>query len=80
MWLLKHNNVSTNIGKKIFSLLNKHFPKAHKLHKLFDRNNVKVSYSSLPNFKSVINGHNEIYYVSKKNLLRAIAGRKHHAC
>ena len=30
----------------------------HQLHKFFNRNNVKVSYSSLPNFKSVINGHN----------------------
>ena len=52
-------NVSTNIGKKFFSLLGKHFPKTHQLHKLFNRNNVKISYSSLPNFKSVINGHNE---------------------
>ena len=52
-------NVSTNIGKKSFSLLGKHFPKTHQLHKLFNRNNVKVSYSSLPNFKSVINGHNK---------------------
>ena len=41
-------NVSTNIGKKFFSLLGKHFPKTHQLHKLFNRNNVKVSYSSLP--------------------------------
>ena len=52
-------NVSTNIGKKFFSLLGKHFPKTHQLHKLFNRNNVKVSYSSLPTFKSVINGHNK---------------------
>ena len=52
-------NVSTNIGKKFFSLLGKHFPKTHQLHKLFNRNNVKVSYSSLLNFKSVINGHNK---------------------
>ena len=33
--------------------------KTHKLHKLLNRNNVKVSYSSLPDFKSVINGHNK---------------------
>ena len=52
-------NVSTNIGKKFFSLLGKHFPKTHQLHKLFNRNNVKVSYSSLPNFKSVINVNNK---------------------
>ena len=52
-------NVSTNIGKNFFSLSGKHFPKTHQLHKLFNRNNVKVSYSSLPNFKSLINGHNK---------------------
>ena len=52
-------NVSTNIGKKFFSLLGKHFPKTHRLHKLFNHNNIKVSYSSLPNFKSVIKGHNK---------------------
>ena len=40
-------NVSTNIGKKFFTLLGKHFPKTHRLHKLFNPNNVKVSYSSL---------------------------------
>ena len=52
-------NVSTNIGKKFFNLLGNHFPKTYQLQKLFNRNNVKVSYSSLPNFKSVINGHNK---------------------
>ena len=31
----------------------------HHLHKLFNRNNVKVSYSFLPYFKSVTNGHNK---------------------
>ena len=56
-------NVSTNIGKRFFQLLDKHFPKTHKFHKLFNRNNVKVSYSSLPNFKSIVNAHN-------KNILR----------
>ena len=54
-----NRSVSTDIGKKFFSLLGKHFPKAHQLHKLFNHNNVKVSYISLPNFKSVINGHNK---------------------
>ena len=47
------------MGIKFFSLLGKHFPKTHQLHKLFNRNNVKVTYSSLPNFKSKINGHNK---------------------
>ena len=52
-------NVSTNIGKKFFSLLGKHFPKTHQLHQFFNRNNVKVNYCSLPNCKSLINGHNK---------------------
>ena len=55
-------NVSTNIGKKFFTLLGKHFPKTHRLHKLFNPNNVKVSYSSLSNFKSVITGYNKNIY------------------
>ena len=52
-------NISTNISRELFSLLGKHFSETHQLHKLFNRNNVKVSYSSLPNFKSVINGYNK---------------------
>ena len=52
-------NVSTNIGKKFLLLLDKHFPTAHKLSKVFNRNNVKVSYSSMPNFASIINCHNK---------------------
>ena len=52
-------NVSTHINKKFFSLLGKHFAKTRQLHKLVNRNNVNVNYSSLPNFKSVINGHNK---------------------
>ena len=52
-------NVSRNIGKNFFSLLAKHPPKTHHLHKLFNRNNLKASYNPLRNFKSVINGHNK---------------------
>ena len=37
--------------------MGKHFPKTHQLHKFFDRNNIKISYSSLRNFKRVMNGH-----------------------
>ena len=40
------------------NLIDKHFPTRHKLHKLFNRNNVKISYSCLPNIKSIINSHN----------------------
>ena len=47
------------------SLIDKHFPPHHKLHKLFNRNNVKISYSCLPNIKSIINAHNrKVLYAS----------------
>ena len=50
------SNVTTNIDNKFLQILDKHFPKSHKL---FNRNNVKVSYSSLPNFARIINSHNK---------------------
>ena len=52
------SNVSTNTGKIFFSNSRFNFPKLHKLYKIFNRNNVKISYSSTPNFASVINLHN----------------------
>ena len=39
------------ILEKILSLMGKHFPKTHNLHKLVNNNDMKVSYSSLLNFK-----------------------------
>ncbi|PIK41358.1 hypothetical protein BSL78_21790 [Apostichopus japonicus] len=53
------NNVATNIGGTFLKLINKHFPKTSKLHKIFNRNTVKVSYSCMPNIASIIKGHNK---------------------
>ena len=43
---------------KYCNLVEKHFPREHKFHKTFNRNNIKVSYSCMPNIKSAINSHN----------------------
>ena len=51
-------NLKTNVAKKFLTLLDKCFPKSHKFHKLFNRNNVKVSYSCLPNISNIITSHN----------------------
>ena len=51
-------NVKTNIGKTFLKLLDKHFLKTNKFHKIFNRNNVKVSYSCLPNFANMIKSLN----------------------
>ena len=46
-----------DIGEKFLSLLGKHFPRTYQIHKLVNRNNAKIGYSSLRNFKRVINRH-----------------------
>ena len=48
-----------NIGKIFFKLLNKHFPVNNSLHKVFNRNTVKLSYSYTRNISSVISSHNK---------------------
>jgi len=52
-------NVQTNVGKIVLKLVKKHFPKNHMLHKLFNKNTVKVSYSCMPNIATIISGHNK---------------------
>ena len=61
--------VSTPIGKKFLSLLDKHFPNTHKFHKIFNRNTVKVSYSCIPNLLASINAHNKAILNAKTPLL-----------
>ena len=51
-------NVATNIGKEFFNLLQTHFPKQHPLHRLFNRNTVKLSYSCTMNLDNIVKAHN----------------------
>ena len=51
-------NVKTNIGKVFLKLVRKHFPRSHKLSKIFNLNTIKISYSSMPNVKNLIKQHN----------------------
>ena len=52
-------NVSTNIGHRFLALVDKHFPKDHKLRKIFNRNTIKISYSCMNNTKQVIYNYNK---------------------
>lgn len=52
-------NVATNVGKKFLSLLDKCFPCDHPLHKILNRNTIKVSYSCMPNMQQIISNHNK---------------------
>ena len=51
-------NVQTNVAKSFLRLIDKHFPKSHKLYKIFNRNNLKVSYSCTTNMANIIKNHN----------------------
>ena len=50
-----NEEVSNNIIKEFFTLLNKHFPSSNRYQKIFNKINIKLSYSCLPNVKSLIN-------------------------
>ena len=52
-------NVETNVAKYFLNLIDKHFPINHKFRKLFNRKNLKVSYSCMRSMKSVVASHNK---------------------
>ena len=58
--------VSNNIGKYLLFLTQKYFPNNYKYHKVFNKNNVKIIYSSMENIKSIINIHNKEVITEKK--------------
>ena len=50
--------VSTNIGKEYLKIVDECFPQGSKLRKIFNRNNMKISYSGTPNIAKIINAKN----------------------
>ena len=61
-----NQNVSTNIAKMFLKLVDKHFPRTHRLHKIFNHNTMKVSYSCMSNEQQLIKKHNN-FIQNKKN-------------
>ena len=51
-------NIKTRMGAKFLKLIDKHFPKSNPLHKVLNRNNVKISYRNAPNMKKIIAAQN----------------------
>ena len=50
--------VKTDVGRKFLNLLTTHFPLHHRLHKILNKNTVKVSYSCMTNLLTHISSHN----------------------
>ena len=53
------SNVKTNLGRKFLRIVDKCFQKKHPLYKIFNRHTLKLSYSCMPNMKSIISSHNK---------------------
>ena len=47
-----NSNVKTNIGHKFLQAIDDCFPKNNPLHKIFNRNTLKLSYSCMPNIRN----------------------------
>ena len=72
-------NVQTNIGREFLNLVSKHFPKNHRYSKIFNKNNMKVSYSCTDNLQTLIKKHNRKILKQARHPPRktnAIAGKK----
>ena len=53
-----NSNVKTNIGHKFLQAIDDCFPKNNPLHKIFNRNTLKLNSSCMPNIRNIISGHN----------------------
>ena len=73
------------IENNFFSLLNEYVPQNNKVHKIFNTNTIKLSYSCMTNMKQKIDNHNNKKLRPmkkiKRNLLEiAIAQLKENVC
>ena len=53
------NSVKTNIGRKFINLVKKHFNKQNPLTKIFNKHNMRISYSCTANLENIIKAHNQ---------------------
>lgn len=51
--------VKNNVARNFLKIVEKNFPKHHKFHKILNSNNIKVSYSCMPNMAAKISSHNK---------------------
>ena len=59
------HHVKTNIGKEFLKLVAIHFPHHHQQHKICNKNNIKVSYSCMPNMAAIISKQSKIALQSR---------------
>ena len=71
-----NETVTANVGRRFLNLVEKHFPKEHNLHKIFNRNTLKVCYSCSQKMAQIINSHNELDKQKKKRVYHVTADKR----
>ena len=61
-------NVRSDIGHRFLALLDKHFPKDHKLRKIFNCDTIKIFYGCKNNTRQIIANHNKRNLNSSKHI------------
>ena len=69
---LFNKNAITNIAKRFLNLVDKHFRKSVKLHQIFNRNTIKVSYSCKKYGKFIHSPNKKIINEKTKNMAPTI--------
>ena len=69
-------NVSTNVVKNFPQLVDKHFPPSDNLHRIFNRNTVKVSYCCTQSSGNIIKSHNKKLISSNDQIILPCNCRK----
>ena len=73
-------SVTANVAKQFLNLVDKHFPKTNTLHKIFNRDTVKVSYSCTENMANVIKSQNKKAAMSNEKSVAACNCRNKEDC
>ena len=65
--ITRFNPPTTTSSARFFYFLEKHFPPWHRLHKIFNRNTIKLSYSCTTNMAGILSSHNKKILSEKRD-------------
>ena len=61
-----NHDVKTNVGYEFLKIVKECFPPGHKIHKILNKNTIKISYSTMPNMDQIMSSHNNIVLKNRK--------------
>ena len=63
-----HESISTPIGKSFLELIDKWFPEETEINRIFNKQNLKISYSNMPNVDRILKANNKKLLEPEKKL------------